>query len=271
MLVLATQRSLWQVHNIFIANLAVADLFVVTSGLPFMLLDLLWEKNPLQDEPDVCSVSLLSMLSISFNRYVKVCRTNLFHKLFSVKRTFAFCATLWMFAGTVNTIMALADQLHGYHNVSHICTLRGQGHRKFGSIVMSVHLIVPNSRTRSRNIIINIAINTNSITDVVTETATTVPRPATPWPASHESAVVRSLVAISICVTLFCTPLAICVLVDLAENVPSDVMVAACMMLFVNCTVNWIIYGVMNTSFRKAYVRTLRLCIKRKPVSYPFF
>nr|KAG5694248.1 hypothetical protein BaRGS_021563 [Batillaria attramentaria] len=48
--------------------------------------------------------------------------------------------------------------------------------------------------------------------------------------------------------------------VAVADNVPAEVVEAASILLAANSTVNWIIYGAMNTSYRQAYTHTLSCC-----------
>ena len=80
---------------------------------------------------------------------------------------------------------------------------------------------------------------------------------------SSEVALVRSLLVISICLFVLYLPFAITVLLTffLKDDVPPELPVTSTLLLLVNCAVNWIIYGVMNTAYRHAYVTTLRKCV----------
>ena len=75
-------------------------------------------------------------------------------------------------------------------------------------------------------------------------------------------ALVRSLLVISVCIFLFYAPFIVNIVLTfvLKDDVPAELPVTATLLLLANCGINWIIYGVMNTAIRQAYVTTLRSC-----------
>nr|KAG5713723.1 hypothetical protein BaRGS_024350 [Batillaria attramentaria] len=85
---LLSQQALRSVHNIYIANLAVADLILSGYLLPMWLLDLYLGHHPvlnaahcLLNSYGLCgtfSASVLTLLAISVNRYVSVCHYHIF-------------------------------------------------------------------------------------------------------------------------------------------------------------------------------------------------
>nr|KAG5703263.1 hypothetical protein BaRGS_034174 [Batillaria attramentaria] len=371
LLVLATQRKLWEVHNIFIANLALADLVVVCSGLPFLLLDLLLGYQPVVNEFHcevngfiLClaySVSILSLVSISFNRYMKVCHYNLFLKLFTAEKTVLFCLGLWVLGKEVNAggmgmalILALPMVVIGYFNYAIFRTWRqsrlkvkGRDKKREGvemetkgagqlkslfyvefssdsemssdvlkntctvtassememmdcstSEASSTAFFMPetaapdvhkppviacasNKGNTADNSTDNITFSTctadsnitaaSSVSNLAKPVSTTKPKEKKNRSlrskilgkggkkekkggnstTSAEVALIRSLLVISICLFALYTPYATCVLVDYGADVPSELMVFVSLLLFVNCAVNWVIYGAMNTSFRQ--------------------
>jgi hypothetical protein len=47
-------------------------------------------------------VSAMSLVLISFNRYVKICHRPLFRQLFSARRNLHVCLSLWLLAAVLN-------------------------------------------------------------------------------------------------------------------------------------------------------------------------
>ncbi|KAK7111962.1 G-protein coupled receptor 84-like [Littorina saxatilis] len=150
-----SRRDVRGVSNIFIANLALADLVVVCCGVPFVVVDLLWNRHPVAGTLHCqlngfvlsvgYSVSVLSMTLISFNRYAKVCHSNVFHRLFSPRRNKIFCLLLWATGIVLNLPFFLpAVPSYGYDPGSHICNARaGRKYAGYGTVAMMLMLILP--------------------------------------------------------------------------------------------------------------------------------
>lgn len=372
LVVLGTQRSMWQVHNVFIANLALADLVVVCTGPPFVTMDFVLGYYPVANDFHcqvngfvVClsySVSVLSLVSISFNRYMKVCHSQLFLRLFSLKKSIAACGLLWLAALILNIPLLAGKPPYGYDKGSHHCSARSQARSlDYGTLAMSTHLVFPTFAIAFFNIAIfrhwrqsTKRLQTNRPDNVTKSGATqkafsksaharnekqtnlgniqgtslqsidnenlyaqhTIPEIKVDFSESStssqldlvqfassaspkgsllvllhkkalggkrdesgksatdnvggqkkkspisrsEMALIRSLLVIAICLLLLYTPFAFCIFIDYFVPVQTEVMATASMLLFVNCSINWIIYGAMNTSFRKAYKLTLLVC-----------
>lgn len=91
MMTLVSQKSLHSVHNIFIANLALADLVMSAYIMPFWLLDLVLGHHPVVNNVHCIvnaffthgafNTALLTIVAISVHRYLCVCRNHLFVKV----------------------------------------------------------------------------------------------------------------------------------------------------------------------------------------------
>ncbi|PVD37981.1 hypothetical protein C0Q70_00583 [Pomacea canaliculata] len=99
-------KSLHSLHNIYIANLAVADLMVTGYVVPFWVTDLCLGHHPVINDTHcqvngflvmICFVvSIYTLVLISFNRYLGVCRHEVFVKLFTQKTVVSSCVVLWI-------------------------------------------------------------------------------------------------------------------------------------------------------------------------------
>lgn len=412
LLVLGTQRSMWKVHNIFIANLTFADLLVVCAGLPFQVLDLLLGVHPVVNILHcqinafvTCfgfGISVMSLICVSFNRYVKVCHTRYFDRIFSVRKNAALCGVIWVVTLGLLVPLLYGDTKVGYDSRSHTCSVyEKKAVVNYRSIVMLGLLVFPpaaigffnfkifqlwkKTRKRSHGGLTarksvhptgspSVAVSLDgqgssleqfslasmdtqatlgsksevmlltsggeqtpenvgtseagtfsegkveknpeagersgsqgtplcnrkipSFTDLKDEVSTSCasnsvttsesPRVTPSGKYSKtlnqqekdylsrvrahakkamkvksyrgEIALVRSLLTVAVCLFVLYLPYAICLVLNLFIRVPTEVMILSIMFLFANCSINWIIYGAMNTSFRKAYVSTLVGC-----------
>lgn len=77
--------------------------------------------------------------------------------------------------------------------------------------------------------------------------------------AISDAALVRSLLVIVVCLVVCYTPFVVVLVhsIVIQNGLHPEVPAAAMLLLFVNCTVNWLLYGIMNTVFRHAYITTL--------------
>ena len=85
---LLSQPNLRSLHNLYIGNLAMADLLISAYAEPFWLLDLTTGSQPVVNTAHcICnsyvlcwgfSASILTLVTISLNRYLHVCHYPLF-------------------------------------------------------------------------------------------------------------------------------------------------------------------------------------------------
>ncbi|XP_076462918.1 uncharacterized protein LOC143295227 isoform X2 [Babylonia areolata] len=155
LLVVYKHRHEKRFHTGFIVSLATADLMVMASSLPFLLVDLSWRENPLVD-PTHCrlnaavlsvsyATSIMTVTMISFYRYVKVCHEPLFASLFSPAKNRCLCLAMWLLALLLNSpIMLQQVPTYGYDPRSHLCNpCGGWTHPHYGSVGTACMLGLP--------------------------------------------------------------------------------------------------------------------------------
>ena len=111
------------ITNMLIENLAFSDILMATLHMPFWVVSLRYGKWVFGHV--VCElagvtqlifgiVSLLTMTAIALNRYLKVCKRNLYSKFFcNRKATYIIIICCWMISIAVNT-----PQLYGWGNIT---------------------------------------------------------------------------------------------------------------------------------------------------------
>ena len=77
---------------------------------------------------------------------------------------------------------------------------------------------------------------------------------------ASDATLVRSLLVITVSLLLFYTPFVVTLILTFfyGHSLPPALPATATLLLFVSCSVNWLIYGIMNTAFRKDCVASLR-------------
>ena len=77
---------------------------------------------------------------------------------------------------------------------------------------------------------------------------------------ASDAALVRSLLVITVGLLVFYTPFVVTLILTFfhGHSLPPALPATATLLLFVNCSVNWLIYGIMNTAFFKEYKAILR-------------
>ena len=71
---------------------------------------------------------------------------------------------------------------------------------------------------------------------------------------------IRSLLLISVCLFLFHTPVIVTTILTftLKERIPPEIPALSTLLVLVNCSLNWVVYGATNRTFRQAYTTTLK-------------
>ncbi|PVD33633.1 hypothetical protein C0Q70_04891 [Pomacea canaliculata] len=80
---------------------------------------------------------------------------------------------------------------------------------------------------------------------------------------SREVAFVRSLCVVCFLFFVGFFPYTVINVVDFYWTVPPEVLIFSNLLLFFNSAVNWIVYGVMNPTYRRGYAELVRGCLKR--------
>lgn len=323
-------------------------------------------------------VSVMSLMCISFNRYLNVCHPQILSKIVTLRRTVISCLLCWIISLIVVMPLVIPDDDHkqhlGYNIKSHTCTFdkNRDDIYEYGRAVMLIMTYLPlffvgywnfsifrkwrrkrmttaskyptierEQRRRERVVIawrtnsVNISArnNTESVqnghekytkisidelsqsppvedsqskgaqseqTDPRSQAQANRDCKATPLSPvikrlrdskthlSHdkslsnhlqqlhrralkrraaERALVRSLFVVFILMFAAFVPFSIINTVNITEDISPEISITGDLMLFFNNAVNWIVYGVMNRSFKRAYLKSLRnlccICCKR--------
>nr|KAG5699124.1 hypothetical protein BaRGS_014423 [Batillaria attramentaria] len=243
-------------HNLFVANLALADLVILAYWMTFFVLDLLLGYHPVADQVH-CRINgfliatcyvvhTLSLLSISLNRYLHVCRSRLYHRLFSFRSTLLSCALLWVMGVTIALPPLLGVGSYRYSAASHFCSFYRDDPNQYAKVLVILFSVLPMATVGYLNFAIFRYWRRFHF------------RHRTDKKRNKEEAFVRSLFVVFLLMLCSFFPFGTVIIVSSYVTVPSEVSIAANLVLFFNSAVNWIVYGAMNPSFKRRR-RSLRM------------
>ncbi|KAL8610537.1 hypothetical protein ACOMHN_060457 [Nucella lapillus] len=266
-LTLLTQPSLRSLHNLFIGNLALADLAVVGYCLPFWLLDLLLGHYPVLG-PTHCALnafllvlghvaSIFTLVLISFNRYLHVCRPSLYRQLFSRRGIIASCVLTWAVTAAEGLlpVFRVDGSSYRYSNKTHMCTFDGTTN-PMNAFVLIAMINVVLSILLVGFFSLAIFRHWKQSKTRVTQWIQAPPGEPNKAPACLSQAevlLIRSLVLVFLILILFCTPLVAGVAVMGIVDISPDVFCFLIFLFFFNNSINWVLYGALNKNFRKGY------------------
>ncbi|KAK7087607.1 probable muscarinic acetylcholine receptor gar-1 [Littorina saxatilis] len=123
------------IHILFVANLCLADLVTLGYWFSFFVLDLILKRHPVVNMSHcvfngafiatMYLVSVTFLVSISLNRYLHVCHSHLYSRVFTLPRTVAWCLLTWLASSLISAIPVLDGEqntTYEYSRGTHICT-----------------------------------------------------------------------------------------------------------------------------------------------------
>jgi hypothetical protein len=106
-------KELKSVSNMFVFNLAIADFCISLLVDSFTAVGVLFGKNYFDKRPGLCQFiafaclvfcesSLISIGFLAFNRFIRICHSNIYSKLFTKKLTTIYCSICWLIGLLIN-------------------------------------------------------------------------------------------------------------------------------------------------------------------------
>ena len=80
--------------------------------------------------------------------------------------------------------------------------------------------------------------------------------------SSSDIALMRSLLTVFVCCVLLYLPTGVAAIVEIYHQVSPEVSLWGVTCMFLNHCINWIVYGLMNRTFRDGYVKQLEWCCR---------
>ncbi|XP_067664509.1 melatonin receptor type 1B-like [Haliotis asinina] len=258
---MTTNRVFRTLHGIYIVNLAVADLIILGYVVSYLLVDLLTGRYSVAGPGHcifngfliVCAyvASLLTLTVISVNRYLNVCHSDTYHRVFTKYTTVTICACIWVVAALMTLPPLVGWGRFRYDRKLHYC-----GYDRTANFGYTLFLLIGSIAVPAIIIFIcNFFIYryVRSAKNRIRQAGLSSNRA----PKHSEIALIKTLFAVFLCFAVLMSPYMITTIADRDDTWPATVHIACSYTSFTNSCVNWFLYGIMNRSFREGYKKTL--------------
>lgn len=272
------------VPNMYIITLAVSDFLMSLMGIPFSLASLIIGKWPFNNFICqfqgfwillMCAVSLQTLAVTAINRYFRVVRSRaLYQKLFNMKTTKVTIAVLWMVAFLAPLPYVVAGHEFFFHTGKVFCAHNIESlYDGYGAYLVLVFVAVPLITiitcyirvfiaVRKHNLKFRSRIRTKSLSCPSSESSLSV----------EEVNVTYILLVVVIGFVTTWTPVLVIDLIDFINadwKLKRQAYVSYTCFGFASTSLNPIIYGIMNRSFRAEYFDILSYFASFKTISRP--
>ncbi|KAI8515939.1 melatonin receptor [Branchiostoma belcheri] len=287
MAAIMSHKRLRTLANIFVVNLAIADIVY-------------WDERPMLCDVIgglcviVCVCSMYNIAAIAVNRYIAICKNTYYHDIYTKTTTILMAIGLWVLCVLLDLPNFLGWGGHHYDRKTMICSynhladysytlflvLIGLG-LPMGVVIfcyICLYLHVKQSRKNlaklsGKNAIIYMkasksvqyppkspATNKSTRMDKSLKVSEHTKKKGWGRMTNSDFRLLKTLLVIFIIFAFCWTPYGIIFLVDSKGQWPKPVYVMAIILAHLNSSMNSIIYGVMNRSFRQAYIALFRRC-----------
>ncbi|XP_078573019.1 melatonin receptor type 1B-B-like [Branchiostoma floridae x Branchiostoma japonicum] len=316
MAAIATHKRLRTLANIFVVNLAIADIIVSSIINVFTIISIMsdgeyWEQRPMLCDVIggmcviVCVCSMYNIAAIAANRYIAICHNSYYHDIYTHRKTVLMAISLWVLCTLLDLPNFLGWGGHHYDRKTMICSynhladysytlfliLLGLG-LPMGVVIfcyICLYIHVQQSRKNlaklsGKNAIIYMKASKsvqyppkspmmNKSTKIDKSLKVSEHSKKKGWGRMTNSDIrlLKTLLVIFISFALCWTPYGVIFLVDSKGQWPKPVYVMAIILAHLNSSMNSVIYGVMNRSFRQAYIALFRRCFCRHRDNESYF
>ena len=278
---LLSQPALRSLHNLYIGNLALADLLIVGYCVPFWLLDLALGYTPVLNQRHcnansfllfLClNASIYTLVLIGFNRYLSVCHAGVYVRLFNKTNTIVSCVGVWIFSASLSILpfFHVRNTAFVYSSKAHLCSFNGTDTGNLFSIISVINVVLPTIFvgffslsifrywSQSRRRISQWSQNqSQSHNQNQNQRQSQIPKVRSGL-SSANIAFIRSLVLVFLLLVLLYIPLSVTVAITGSVYVSPDVYGVLVLIFFLNNSINWIVYGLLNKNFKNGYKRLL--------------
>ena len=284
-------RDLRTISNIFVVNLAFADLFVTTVIDPFAVVAVFNNGAFFYLPPDehsslciflgafvvtCCGCSIWTIVAISVERYVQICHPGLHPKIFNRQTAPFIVTTLWIIALAIALpyFEVFGWGIYGYFTKGRICTCIFNVSYYYGLYLIGLELalpmiIIPYCYFRIYLVVRKSKQRLQKHRAVVVTASGTASRKS--QQDESEMRILKMVVTIWVVFMTMWAPYTCNVLLDFDASWPDSFFITAVAFCLSNSSINFIIYGIMNTNFRRGYlvvIQTMLSCVRKRDASH---
>lgn len=253
--------------NIFIVNLAFADLFICVITQPFAVVGLILGYDWFASRQVlckwiasscliVCSCSMWNIAAIAINRFVCITYHKVYLSWYTLRRTILYALIPWIICMLLEMPNYIGWGGHGFDHKAMMC-IYGRTTYSFTLFFVLVVILPPLLAVCFCYIRIFLyVLRIRTELDKFKEASSSTDRKKNPLSAS-EILLARSLFVVFATFLICWGPYASLSLVDVDDRYPKIAYVVAVQMAHLNSSLNALIYGATNKNFRQGYKQVL--------------
>ncbi|KAK7496672.1 hypothetical protein BaRGS_00012079 [Batillaria attramentaria] len=254
-------RILSNTYSVYLVNLVLVDLYLLAYYFPMMLAGFILGRYPAVNHTH-CVVTaylstvsyqttLLTLLLVSADRYVRVRHNHFYKKHCSRKSSAIACVFTWVLGSVVALPMWL-DGTFGFNPKLHTCQSaedKGPTYGLLAFVVVGLLTVVGYGTLNFRLYRVICAFKRRNA--------------QVPVSAREDVALLRSIFVIFVCLLVCLVTNAVVRLVAVFVEIPVEVYGVCVVIMSVNSSVSWMVFCVTNARFRYGYKRALSKMCRR--------
>ncbi|XP_002737677.1 melatonin receptor type 1B-B-like [Saccoglossus kowalevskii] len=258
LLTVIMNKKLHTVSNIFIVNLAVADIGVTSLVDAFTIVGIITSRQFLPPQTTLCafvgsfcliccSCSLWNIMAVGINRYIYICKSHLYRKIYTVPTTLAMAAAVWLSCFLLDFPNFVGWGDHGYDAKTMVCSYSRTASLSWLLFFVISAVLVPACIILYCYISVYLLVRNHGLTFTGGFQRNTVRL------KKKDIQLMKTLFAIFLVFITCWVPYAIVVVADVNDTWPHYIHITVWIMAHGNSALDSILYGVMNKQFRDGY------------------
>ncbi|XP_020621293.1 melatonin receptor type 1A-like [Orbicella faveolata] len=264
--------NLRTITNIYIVTLAFSDFLLSLLGIPFTVASLIvgsWPYNNFVCQLQgfcillMCAISLQTLAVTAVNRYFRVVRSRaLYLKIFNFKTTKITIAFVWIMALFAPLPYVVSGHEFSFHPAKVFCAHNAESlYKGYGAYLVLFFVAIPLIIIITCYTKVFLAVRKHNLNFQIRIRSGSQSKPSIDGCLSVDEVNITYTLLVVVCGFLACwTPV---VVVDMIDFINADwklkrqVYVSYTCFAFASASLNPVIYGIMNRSFRAEYARIL--------------
>ncbi|KAK3609838.1 hypothetical protein CHS0354_029878 [Potamilus streckersoni] len=259
LMAVATYKKLKNIESVFIVNLAICDMFVTAIADPMNIVAKLEGEIFFISLPGLCQTiaslctvfcigSLMSIGTVSFNRYIYICHQHWYSKLFTKRSCVSLCISFYILGVFVIVLNVAGLGGHQFDRKAVFCTWDRMATHNFTIILSILFVWVPMILIGACYYLIYrfVSSHRKNISSSNRRNDTTQ--------------LAKTLFIIYAVFTTCWIPYALAIAADINDSFSHETHSYVATFAHLHPSINWIVYYTTNKNFRTAFNNVLGIC-----------
>lgn len=213
-----------------------------------------------------CGVSLLSLTTVAFNRYIFVCKSHKYNQLCSKKIIIGLIITSWLFAAIVYALPPwFGWSRYALDAKTQECVFDRTASESYNYFACTSILLIPSVVCGYCYFRIFQTLRANKLALQRHKTGNANEQKSG-WISSRDVKVVVMMFIVLVAFAICWTPFSLLVLIDgYTDAAPDTVYLTVAWLTMINSCINSWIYGVADKNFRQGYKKIFFILFRRNP------